>query len=174
MPCSNLQGFRLIFAAAALLGVLPVVAADLTGTWSGTQREVLFDGETVRGKYQGTMVITQNGTNLNVRAFNIFYNGEVVNDNKRPDTHGAGTLIACNTDPFNPPYFGEFGEFKVLGDRLKATTVGGGEGQVSTFRWSFKRIDSSDPKVSNCSSSSLPQGSRTDAKTTSATTSETD
>ena len=54
------------------------------------------------------MKISQDGTDLNVSAYDQLYNGNAINHPTRR-SKGEASLIACNTDPEDNSSFGEIG-----------------------------------------------------------------
>jgi len=143
-------------------------AVNLTGTWVG---KIICDSFDPSGKFRGgvtndTMEITQTGADLNIVAdeFLFLYNGQVIDDPANPAFKGQAGFIECRTTPANTDT-SEMGRLKVVvkGDginaRLKARSIlmnpdlAGDPNPVPVFqtcKWSYKRIDTTDPVVPGC------------------------
>jgi hypothetical protein len=134
-------------------------AVDITGTWSGKEGCKCFndvDGKVTERFKNEDMRISQNGTDLNILVFGELFNGNVINHPQK-DNKGEAAFIACNTDPNNNASFGEIG-------RAKLSTKSNGNGkfkveslwnssktQICTCKWNFKRTDTQDPSIADCS-----------------------
>ncbi len=154
--------------------VLGVSAADaqlfnLTGHWTGTWscKGVANDGKFTIANKTSTLDITQAGQTFAATvdaadpignfSFNLF----AVPDIKKPDQKGEVIALGCalaNTVP--PTDVAEFARAQVQTkpNSFKAsfkassifTDIFNGDPEVGSCKYSYKRIDTNDPGVSNC------------------------
>jgi hypothetical protein len=157
-----------IFAAVAL-GASPAPAAILTGIWFGEQDCDRFDGHKFNTKYANdVMVITQIGNQINMAAlfheggFNLFLQGTVINDDKKPGREGEAAFTACPTSPTS--------QYQETGRATKVSVRANGFGDfdatsiflqigtdefptdTGTCHWHYKRAYTVDPGVPDCAS----------------------
>mgnify|MGYP001500426521 CR=1 FL=1 len=152
----TVAGFTLLIAAS----IAPAAHAfDLTGHWTGKWNCKGFNGtkftdsETLSG-----LAITQAGDTIaaTIDYGDFFYNGTPVTDAAKPE-QGEAVLLACPTA--NTLRWGDAeiiraavktknGTFKAT---LKGTSVfADNMPQVGTCKYSYKRINTSDPAVAGC------------------------
>jgi len=154
MLTSTVSRTLLLTLSTILLTAPSLFAYDLTGTWAGKWSCTVFDGEKFKdGNKESTMTITQDGDvlNVNIDAGDFLWNGRAIANTEKP-LKGEAIIIQCGTD--NVP-FGNQGEMgratvKTKLDSPKATfkmltIFEGGSVQVGTCKYSFKRLDTTDP-----------------------------
>lgn len=135
-------------------------AIDLTGTWVGKIVCDSFDplGKSKTGVTDDVMEITQAGADLNMVAdeFGFLYNGQVIDDPANPAYKGQAGFIECRTTPANTDT-SEMGRIKVVikADGIHATLKAQSilmdpAPLLQTCKWTYKRMDKSDPKVPDC------------------------
>lgn len=159
--------------SAVLLGTSPAQSADLTGVWFGQQKCDRFDGTKFVTKFlDDVMLISQSGSEIRVAAlliegaFQLVYQGTVINDMKDPDRKGQAGFTECTTTPTSP--YQETGratklDVKVDGNgKFEGTSiffeVGVDEGppDTGTCAWTYKRVATEDPGVPTCAELSGP------------------
>jgi hypothetical protein len=153
----TLAVFTLLVAASTA----PAARAfDLTGHWAGKWNCKGFDGSKFSGSEKhSTLTITQSGNTI---AANIdgggafFYNGTPVPDTAKPEK-GEAVLLACPTantlgsdeaEIVRAAVKTKVGTFKAT---LKGTSVFADNfPEVGTCKYSYKRVDTTDPAVGGC------------------------
>jgi hypothetical protein len=108
------------------------------------------------------MQITQTGVDLNMTADGFTYDGKVIDDPVNPIQKGQATFIECETTPANTGT-SEIGRTEIIvvkpdgiGATFTAQSILSGGGTVfQTCRWNYKRVDTGDPGVPECSAVSL-------------------
>ena len=163
------SGSLMVLAACALM-FSPAPAAgqsapDLTGTWTGRWSCKSFDGVKFNEKNTtSTLLITQSGSVLAAHIDGpldpqFFYNGAVIPDDKKPEEKGEVVMNQCGTDnlPVAGPTESEIVRAQVKTKlnspkaSFKGTSVFENDGPtVGTCRYSFKRLDITDPGVTAC------------------------
>ena len=139
-------------------------APDLTGTWRGRWSCRSFDGTKFNEKQNpSTMRITQSGQTIAVHIDGppreFFYNGAIISDDKKPAEKGEIVLSQCGTDnrPVEGPFEAEIvrAQAKTKLNSAKASFVAtsifeNDAPTVGSCRYSYKRIETTDPAVSPC------------------------
>jgi hypothetical protein len=179
---------RTMLAPAAIvclvLGASQAQAAILTGVWFGEQKCERFDGHKFHTTYaDDIMVITQSGHQFNMAAlfdgsaFNLVFQGTVINDDERPGREGEAAFTECVTSPTSP--------YQETGRATKIRVRGNGFGQfdatsiflqietddsptdTGTCRWHYTRVTAVDPEVPTCATILSPNAASFSSSTTS-------
>ena len=146
-----------IAAAVIFIGTI-AEAVDITGTWVGNETCICFnntDGKVTENFRNEEMLITQNGTDLNIMVFGDLFNGNVIHHPTKDD-RGVAAFIACRTDPNDNDSFGEIGlaELGLQGNRAAEFKVeslwNASQTEICKCKWNFKRTDTGDPSVGTC------------------------
>ena len=153
---------RMVLLTLILLApAITAEAVDMTGTWTGRERCACFNsalGESTDRYKDSVMEVTQDGTDLNIQAYGERFNGNVM-DHPRSRSRGEASLMACSTDPKDNASFGEIGRAKVWakdGGRGKIAIESlwtSHESEICTCKGKFRRTDSADPEIGDCSDS---------------------
>lgn len=158
MKCTQaLAGFGLLTMSMAAVDAR---AIDLTGVWLGRLVCDTFDalGKSKDVITDDVMLITQMGDDLNIAAdeSGFLYNGTVIDDIANPTKKAQFAFIECRTTPANTDT-SEIGRAKVtiktdgITAKLKAQSIlSHPTPGFQTCKWSYKRIDTTDPKVPGC------------------------
>lgn len=145
----------LFFTAAGA----PADAFDATGTWLGRWSCKDFDGQKFsEGARDVTILVTQTGDFLamDFDGGAYRYNGRSLNDAAKPDK-GEVVFVSCGID--NQPFAGGLSEIIRVAIRTKLGAVKATfQGQsvfeqgasVGTCKYTFKRVSTQDPNVSDC------------------------
>lgn len=156
---------RALVALIALLPLctsLPAVALDLTGTWTGRFVCSEFDG--AKGKFpeDATLLISQNGNDLNILWVDVGnYSGVAIPDQRKPDAKGEAKMVECDTDADMFDGYDELARLRAKVNRNRGSGSLKGEsfyapnapvaGLVAgSCKWSFKRTDTADPAAGAC------------------------
>ena len=135
-------------------------AIDLTGVWIG---RLVCDSFDALGKSKDVitddvMLITQTGDDLNIAAdgFGFLYNGTVIDDIANPTKKAQFAFIECRTSAASTDT-SEIGRAKVtiktdgISAKLKAQSIlSEPTPGFQTCKWSYKRVDTTDPLVPEC------------------------
>jgi hypothetical protein len=152
---------RNMLGAVVLLGMSTTHAAavDMTGTWEGKAKcKGFFNGAKVKDTFEAPVTITQTGSDLNMEFFGVRYNGGIIDDAANPEK-GQGSFVACETAAEPLANYNETGHVTVQITSKKSTfkatsvfttAVGGSIVTVETCKWTFKRIDPTNPGVPSC------------------------
>jgi hypothetical protein len=152
---------------AVLLGTAPAQSADLTGVWFGQQKCDRFDGTKFVTKFlDDVMVISQTGSEIRVAAllidgaFQLIYQGTVIDSVSDPERKGQAAFTECTTAPGSS--YQETGratkvDVKPNGDgKFEGTSnffevgVDGGPADTGTCAWTYKRVEIADVGVPSC------------------------
>jgi hypothetical protein len=137
-------------------------AFDLTGTWEGKQTcKGLSAGEKFSFSIPSTLLITQAGPTFYIHVVSDsgtdVYQGYGVDGSANP-VNGEAYFVHCGTTdvPENGDDFDESGRSVV---KTKETGSGSFKGtsaffnaepEVASCKWSYKRIETTDPMVAGC------------------------
>ena len=144
------------FAILIAASMTPAAYAfDLTGHWAGKFSCKGFDGTKFSlGNKSATLAITQTGNSIAAFAGGFLYTGTQLPDAAKPE-QGEAVLFTCATS--STLGLGEIaratvktkvGTFKAT---LKATSVfANNTPGVGACKYTYKRIDTSDPAVGGC------------------------
>ncbi len=150
-----------LVACTFLLVATTAHAFDLTGHWVGKWSCKGFDGSKFSsGNKNSTLAITQNGNALgaNLDNGNFFYNGVPVTDTAKPEKGevvllnctNANVLVADDSEMIRAAAKTKVGTFKAT---LKGTSIFADNfPEVGTCKYSYKRVDTTDPAVGGCPS----------------------
>jgi len=146
-------------------------AIDLTGTWAGTQVCQEFDGQArIRNFPNDEMTVSQSGNDLFffTPLVGVFH-AQVIENAKRPAGKADAIFTACGTTDAST--YQELGRATTL----RVTTRGSetrfealsnffqdnpdGYRFMGTCVWNYRRVDTADPKVGDCSASSASAAS---------------
>jgi hypothetical protein len=157
---------RTLAATVALClsaAVAPAHAFDLTGHWTGKWSCKGFDGgKFTSGNKVSTLAITQSGGSfaaaIDASSDNFTYNGVVITDTKDANK-GEVVLLGChlaNTLPAQNDSELVRASAKTKLNTFKASFKGTSVfadafPEVGTCKYSYKRIDTTDPAVGPCS-----------------------
>ena len=150
----------------ALATPLSAQAIDLTGTWEGKYTCKGSDGSNFSYSVPGPLEISQNGAEI--RAQFPFdkgadvYAGVSIDDDRKPLDKGVAYFVHCGMSDVPGSGVNDFDETAFArattksngGGKLKATTtffIGSPPPEVSSCKWSYKRVDTVDPLVPACS-----------------------
>lgn len=151
-----------VFALSLLFLTTAVTSArafDATGTWLGKWSCKDFDGtKFTEGQRESTLLVSQSGDvlaiDLDGGAYR--YNGRSLNDAAKPEK-GEAIFVSCGID--NQPFVGGLAELirvavKTKLGAVKATLKGQSifenGASVGTCKYTFKRVSTQDPNVSDC------------------------
>ena len=151
-----------------LLGTPPAQSADLTGVWLGEQKCDRFDGQKFRTTFANdVMVISQNGDQINMAAllidgaFELLYQGRVINDTRDPDRKAQAAFTECTTTPTSAYQEtgratkvdvkrNDDGKFEATSIFLQRQEDEVPPADTGTCAWTYKRVDTEDPGVPSC------------------------
>jgi hypothetical protein len=162
---------RGILTGIGVLGLVPTTTADigddppptsvpnLTGTWEGKATcEGFLAGEKDKYTCCEELLITQTGADLNLLTGGFLYNGVVLPDADKPETQGEAAFIRCGTDDDlgGVDEMGRATKVSVNLDNGKGTFTAtsfskGSADEIYTCKWSYKRVNTADPGVPECS-----------------------
>jgi hypothetical protein len=164
----KLSASSIVVACALILSATPATsqnAPDLTGTWTGRWSCRSFDGAKFNEKKNpSTLRITQSGGTLAAHIDGpqppqFFYNGALISDGRKPAHKAEVVLSQCGTDnqPVAGPTEAEIvrAQVKTKPNSAKASFVAASifvnDGPtVVTCRYSYKRLETTDPGVVAC------------------------
>ena len=153
--------------ASVVLSTPQARSADLTGVWLGEQKCDRFDGQKFTTRFANdVMVISQRGEEFNMAAllidgaFQLLYQGRVIDDSRDPEHKGQAAFTECTTTPTSP--------YQETGRATKVDVKKGADGKfeatsiflqlagpdfptdTGTCAWTYKRVDTEDPGVPSC------------------------
>lgn len=150
-------------AVAAACLAQPAAAFDLTGTWEGKQTcSGSSAGEKFSFSIPSTLLISQTDTTFNIHVVSDsgtdVYRGVGIDSVAKP-VNGDAYFVHCGTtdEPETGDDFDESGRATVK--TKEETGVGAFKGtsaffnaepEVASCRWSYKRIEATDPAVGGC------------------------
>ncbi|HEV8715586.1 MAG TPA: hypothetical protein VGX03_22510 [Candidatus Binatia bacterium] len=162
-----------VISLIALFAWLSLAAAaawaiDLTGTWEGTQVCQYFDGKSrVRNFPNDVMSISHTGNDFffsTPLVDGAVFHAQVIASAKSPANKAQVIFITCGTTEASA--YQELGRAATLqvithgsGARFEATsnffqTDPDGSRFMGTCLWSYRRVDTADPGVGDCSAAS--------------------